>query len=291
MKRIFILILAAAAIGGSCKKDETREEPSLQVTAPAVLEAISETSSIEAVHTAGSYTIIVMSNATWTATVETATLWCTASPASGTGNSAVRIDVEENPAPAPRSATIAFAAGTLTRTVTVTQNPQPATPPAPTVTPPHAASTQTWTLGAQTWSDAIHMPGCNKQDFVIDYTNPQCRSYTSGTNIWYYYNWIYVNANKAAMCPDPWRVPTCDDFTALSSTAASARLIDAWGFGGFVRPRTETNAVETTGTYGYYWSSTETSATNACYLTYSATSLNVGTGFAKELGRQARCVR
>jgi hypothetical protein len=33
-------------------------------------------------------------------------------------------------------------------------------------TPRYAASTQTWTFGEQIWSDAIHIPECNKTDFI-----------------------------------------------------------------------------------------------------------------------------
>jgi hypothetical protein len=283
MKRILILILAAAATGNSCKKDENREEPSLQVTAPAVLVTATDRSSMKATHTAGSYTITVMSNATWTAAVEAVTLWCTATPASGTGNSAVRIDVEENPALTQRNATITFAAGTLTKKVTVTQDPHPAPTPAPAPTPPHAASTQTWTLGAQTWSDAIHMPDCNKPEFASSEDTPQCRSHTDGANTWYYYNWIYLNTNKAAMCPDPWRMPTRGDFTTLSITPVS-QLIDAWSFGGFL--------IETlykADSQAYYWSDTESGLFAYCFSYHS-----IGQetdGFYKSRGLQVRCVR
>jgi hypothetical protein len=46
-------------------------------------------------------------------------------------------------------------------------------------TPPHAASTATWVIGDQTWSDAIHIPACDKKDFKESETAPRCRSYTS----------------------------------------------------------------------------------------------------------------
>jgi hypothetical protein len=49
-------------------------------------------------------------------------------------------------------------------------------------TPPYAASAQTWTFGNQTWSDAIHMPGCNKES-LIDLYDPDCCSYTTDGKI------------------------------------------------------------------------------------------------------------
>jgi hypothetical protein len=80
----------------------------------------------------------------------------------------------------------------------------------------YPSSNQTWTLGDQTWSDAIHCPECNKESFEESNTDPQCRSYTyDDGRIRFYYNWAFVDANKAEMCPTPWRVPTKDDFDAL----------------------------------------------------------------------------
>ena len=75
-------------------------------------------------------------------------------------------------------------------------------------TPPYAASTKTWTFGEQTWSDAIHIPECNKSSFTERYYETQCRSYTQGANTWYYYNWLYVNKHAARLCHSPWRVPS-----------------------------------------------------------------------------------
>ncbi|MDR2358676.1 MAG: fibrobacter succinogenes major paralogous domain-containing protein [Prevotellaceae bacterium] len=87
-------------------------------------------------------------------------------------------------------------------------------------TPPHAASTETWTVGKQTWSDAIHMPECNKETFELSLTAPQCRSYTTLLDMkYYYYNWPYVKASAAKLCPSPWRVPSYDDFKKLSDAS------------------------------------------------------------------------
>jgi hypothetical protein len=84
-------------------------------------------------------------------------------------------------------------------------------------TPPHAASAETWTVGDQTWSDAIHMPKCKEGTFKRKSSKPQCCSYTIEGKKYYYYNWPYVKANAAKLCPSPWRVPTTDDFRKLTA--------------------------------------------------------------------------
>jgi hypothetical protein len=103
-----------------------------------------------------------------------------------------------------------------------------------TKTPPYAASPQTWAFGNLIWSDAIQMPNCDKEDFKDSDISPQGRSYTSGEDTYYYYNWPYVNANKAKMCPSPWRVPSSADIDDLVVSDISAeQIITSWGLGGF----------------------------------------------------------
>jgi hypothetical protein len=233
---------------------------------------------IPATSTADSYTIAVTSNTAWTATVNTAATWCTLANANATGNGTVTVNIVENPIAASRAATVTVAAGTLTQQVAVTQAG---------VTPSYAASTQTWTFGAQTWSDAIRIPECDKESFTSDYNNPQCRSYTEGANTWYYYNWPYVNANKGTLCPSPWRVPSREDFDALVSNTTYSALSSAWGYGGYTI--SSLNNVSVT---AYHWSSTESSSniTYAHFLRYGSDNLYVTTLY-KDAGMQVRCVR
>jgi hypothetical protein len=101
-------------------------------------------------------------------------------------------------------------------------------------TPPHAASTKTWKFGSQTWSDAIEMPGCNKKTIGESATEPRCLNSTEGSNTWFYYNWVYVNANAKMMCPAPWRVPTYDDLVRLIDLPAPRNLMFLWNAGGMV---------------------------------------------------------
>jgi hypothetical protein len=102
-------------------------------------------------------------------------------------------------------------------------------------TPPHAASTRTWSVGIQTWSDAIHIPDCNKMNEMNSLTVPQCRSYTEGANTWYYYNWPYVIANADLLCPIPWHVPTSSDLDILRRGKYTAlELAITWGLNGYM---------------------------------------------------------
>jgi uncharacterized protein (TIGR02145 family) len=159
--------------------------------------------------------------------------------------------------------------------------------------PPYAASKKVWTLGNQTWSDAIHCPECNKATSEDSSTDPQCRSYTEGGKTWYYYNWPYVNQNAATLCPSPWRVPSASDFTPLLTNhgvywLSVGDLMAAWGgdYGGYANGQVAIY----TDSYAYYWSSTEYDRREAYYLGYRsgypAVTLN-----SMHYGYQVRCVK
>jgi uncharacterized protein (TIGR02145 family) len=251
---------------------------------------------IEAASTAGSYAVAVTSNAAWTASVNSAaTAWCLLTHASATGNGTVTVNVTANPMVATRAATVTFAAGTLTRTVAVKQYS----------TPPYAASTQTWTVGNQMWSDAIHVPDCNKSSFTTSNTEPHCRSYTSGTNTWYYYNWAYVNSRAALLCPSPWRAPTAEDFCTLdkslsgasscpsrtmSAQQVNATYVLAWGgsYGGYYN---SSGTLRNQDTYAYYWSSRALDSSYAYGLEYVSSYVFPQGTYFKPYGFQVRCVK
>jgi hypothetical protein len=95
-------------------------------------------------------------------------------------------------------------------------------------TPPHAASTRTWTYGNQVWSDAIRMPECDKSDFILSNTSPDCRKKALGGGTWYYYNWSYVKVKASKLCPSPWRVPSLDDLKILKNDRNSSLLYRHW---------------------------------------------------------------
>jgi hypothetical protein len=285
---LFILMIAAAAfmLAGCGKNGGEPDEP--PVTPP---ELSVTPASIPATAAAGSYAVTVTSNTAWTATVSSAASWCTLDNAAATGNGTVTVNAAANTATDTRAATVTVAAGTLTRTVSVTQD---AFIP---LTPPNAASTQTWGLGEQTWSDAIHIPACSGTSFTESYTEPQCCSYTEGDSTWYYYNWPYVNANKNTLCPSPWRVPTHEDFITLANNVDGRTLGTLWGYGGYANGRSIHNYTET---YGLYWASTACSSDCDCdgncdgdrahHLDYSSGYISADYD-SKELGFQVRCVK
>jgi hypothetical protein len=231
---------------------------------------------INATSTTGSYTIAVTSNTSWSASRNT--MWYSLSNASATGNGTVTVGVTENPTVALRAATITFNAGTFTRTVTVTQAPN---------TPLYAASTQTWVMGDQIWSDAIQIPECNKASFYESNDTPQCRSYTEGKT-WYYYNWAYVDQYAATLCPSPWRVPTKSDFESLKTNPTVSLLFNDWGTGGEVVASGPSFVLIFAG----YWSSVSKSDISAYLLRVDPTiyqEVNYW-GSAKYMALQVRCV-
>jgi uncharacterized protein (TIGR02145 family) len=234
----------------------------------------------------------VTSNAAWTAAALAD--WLTLAPAAGNGNGTVNITVTGNTTADARTATVTLTAGTLTRTVSVSQDVAP---------PPHAASTQTWTIGEQIWSDAIQIPDCNKDAFEESLTNPQCRSYTADGNMYYYYNWAYVSQMANDLCPSPWHVPTAQDFVTLDINLGGdgenrfdmpswieESYIDAWG--GSRNGSAYSDEIRSMGSAGFYWSATELDDTNAYYLYFSASGLlfvnNTGAYYG---GFHVRCVR
>ncbi|MDR3184979.1 MAG: hypothetical protein LBT49_06220 [Prevotellaceae bacterium] len=158
------------------------------------------------------------------------------------------------------------------------------------------ASDQAWTFGNQTWSDAVHCPECDKKTFEESDTEPQCRSYTNSETgkTYYYYNWPYVNANKAVMCPSPWRVPTKTDFEDLTSylsgeTQTTLNTFGAvWGYGGFALPDRIRGVYHAT----RYWSSDADERypkfAISCITIWGHTGWHYNDRFA---GLQVRCVK
>ena len=246
-----------------------------------IASALVSSTSIAVAATAGAYPINVTSKAAWMATLSGGAAWCTLTNTSGTGNGTVTVNVAENASEAPRAATVTVTAGTLTADVTVTQAAKAAAPP------PHAASTTTWTFGAQQWSDAINIPDCNKSEFTDSPNTPSCRSFNgTGTNgaTYYYYNWAYVNANKDALCPAPWRVPTKGDLDAVVASATASVLLQQWPKRGWVNSSVDPccpNVVRE-------WSQTEDSGSNA--WAFYDDNYDIGSR-GKNFGFAVRCVK
>jgi uncharacterized protein (TIGR02145 family) len=184
-------------------------------------------------------------------------------------------------------------AGTYSYTITATGEGDCTTSTTGTIavtatTPPLAASTQTWVISGngitQTWSDRIESPSdCNKSSFSSDNSNPQCRSNTYNSVLYYHYNWPYVNANKNTLCPpgSGWRMPTKDDFInldkALGGTgdnrSAGLAVVEGWYFakwGCVYAGKADGSSMTHLGSNCMNWSATEYDATQAIDGHYDA---------------------
>ena len=135
----------------------------------------------------------------------------------------------------------------------------------------------------------------------------------AGRQYGYLYNWCAAmggqntaacaNATTPApvpttnICPAGWRLPTVsptDEFTALNtainggSTSSDAGLLSN---GLFQRSGNWHGSFYGQGSYGYYWSSTQSNATYAYYLYLVSTSVNPAGSYGyKDYARAVRCV-
>jgi uncharacterized protein (TIGR02145 family) len=86
--------------------------------------------------------------------------------------------------------------------------------------PPGAASTQTWTIGTQTWSAPIQIApaGCTAATNFGSTNPPTTALYRNSglvSEAGYLYNWKCANEQSAILCPSPWRIPSKDDIISL----------------------------------------------------------------------------
>ena len=174
-------------------------------------------------------------------------------------------------------------------------------------------TSQTWTIGSQTWSDAVMAVRCRKDDYhggVGLWTTPEyridCRQ-NEGYGDWF--SWRAVDTYKAQLCPDGWRVPTVEDFKnldiALGFTgenrgfdgASIQAYLEEWGgeFGGYVWVTHDTEILTPVevGTYACYWSQTEESDDRGHSLAFGTAYMHVSPqgGGDKYNGFSLRCVK
>jgi hypothetical protein len=215
----------------------TRTVAIAQVAIAPILTA--DPTAIESTAGAASHSVAVTSNLDWTAAVSAGATWCTVSPATGTENGTVTVNVALNAATASRVATVTITAGTLTRAVSVTQAAFTFTVNEINDAPTYAASNKAWLIDgyAKVWSDAIQMPECNKASFANSETTPQCRSFEINGKTFYYYNQQYVKANYSRMCPSPWSMRIWDGSVYGESGRHPALETAAalWGYGGYAQ--------------------------------------------------------
>jgi len=167
------------------------------------------------------------------------------------------------------------------------------------------------TGGATTYTVASYYVTPSTTNFTTEPTAPSIS--TNGTGQYgYLYNWCAAMGGQAtaacanattptpvtttSICPSGWRLPTGNggEFSALNTaingglTNTDAGLIGAsWlaqrgGFWG--------SGFGTQGSYGYYWSSTQNSATSAYSLGFSSTSVYPASYNYKYYGFAVRCV-
>jgi uncharacterized protein (TIGR02145 family) len=172
------------------------------------------------------------------------------------------------------------------------------------------ASAGVWVISSgginQIWSDVVIATGCDKTDFNSPNTSPylsDCRNAVGGDQNFHghYFSWCAVVRYAASLCPAPWRVPTNQDFvdlhTALGSpnnsdgtyTATSGTGIPTGGIWG--GSRFTALATILTAESSFYWSSTESSATQAWSLAFDATNVLPQGASNKAIGFALRCVR
>jgi uncharacterized protein (TIGR02145 family) len=171
-------------------------------------------------------------------------------------------------------------------------------------------TSQTWTVGKQTWSDVVIAENCQKTTFNGIHEdgsfNADCRMNEGYGDL---FSWCAIARFQNQLCPAPWRVPTVQDFIDLDiamggdgtnrNSPELATLIqntylnpDVWGGtrqGGYCRPD---GTLDHRGNGSLYWSQSEENATHAYYLSFSGVGrARPKLGFNKTVGFALRCVR
>jgi uncharacterized protein (TIGR02145 family) len=176
------------------------------------------------------------------------------------------------------------------------------------------ASTQTWVIGAQTWSAPLKkaQAGCTQTTDFGSITNPPMTAYYRSSELYnsssgYLYNWNCVNDYGYLLCPSPWRVPSNTDIGALhtalggvnSYTPVQYTMPDGWivakygtAWGGvFAGVGLGADVVEK-GTRLNIWGTTELDDTRALALQLRLpTTACTNCVSLKSSGYQVRCVR
>ncbi len=187
------------------------------------------------------------------------------------------------------------------------------------------ATLQEWTVGSQTWSDAVIAAECHSRTAFnggsIYSPNVDCRNATNGFN-GDYFTWCAVMKYADVLCPGEWRVPTTEDFATLhvalggtlptagstqifntatlgycptngggaycvnSSSATGGSSGSKWGGSRFTA-----SAANLTHATSFYWSSSELSPEVAYLMLYLSTSSSPQASYDKGNGLALRCVK
>jgi uncharacterized protein (TIGR02145 family) len=177
---------------------------------------------------------------------------------------------------------------------------------------------KTWTVGTQTWSDAVMAERCaGKEDYSGVYASTDhvtdCRENGAYGHL---FSWMAVSTYAAQLCPEPWRTPVSRDFIDLDIALGgdgTNKMADMhinnyvdpemWGgeHGGYcwVNDADEL-IVQSQGAYGLYWSGESANRNNAAILLFGidpeayppdyGASSPAGTSH-KNNGATLRCIR
>jgi len=169
------------------------------------------------------------------------------------------------------------------------------------------ATDRTWTVGSQTWSDAVTTTNCQKKSFngsddpkIWNY-NADCRSNPDYPGD--FFSWCAVVRFQDELCPEPWRVPTHWDFISLDRTLGGGgryqynsnlrqKYLNDWGghYGGYCHSG---GALDMDlDSWAFYWSKSESNATSGFFLYFGhSNSVNPQRSYFKQFGLSLRCVR
>ena len=291
---------AATAVKITVTQDEAVPYLNLSPTTTAVVFNLAGTAA-----TSGSLTYTVETNSVsdppWDAIPNQAWLTVTKDYANNTFTLSAPNNEDFVEVPPPAEVDVK-AGSTSFRTLEVSQ------PGNPNGVPKAAASVQIWTVGNQKWTDYIEYDGKNKTDLTTYNGTEATGDYrNAGAYKGYLYSWFYVDLNKAALCPSPWRVPSKDDFIELDlalggngtneqtgNTTLVNKYISDWGaiYSGYA---TGAGALTYQGSYVYAWSSDEANTTQAYYQLLTNTGNVQPFGYtssqAKPGARPVRCVK
>jgi len=166
------------------------------------------------------------------------------------------------------------------------------------------ASTQTWQVGSQIWSDAVQATNCDKTTFNGGSSGnfrSDCRSNPDYPGD--LFSWCAVVRFGDVLCPAPWRVPTRQDFMNLDRALGGTGLnnqndstlrnkyLNDWG--GVYSGISSSNGVRNgQGIFTLYWSQMEFDALDAYSLRFNRSGNVVPQRWSiKSGGHSLRCVR
>ncbi|MDR2448869.1 MAG: hypothetical protein LBD52_02795 [Prevotellaceae bacterium] len=160
--------------------------------------------------TAGTYTIPVTSNTSWTAAVEVSAAWCTLTTASGKGNGTVTVSAPQ--AIFKRQATIFVNAGTLRDSVIIFQHGEPVYDSGVNIGGVIWATRNVNDFG--TFASPYENGKFYQFNRVVAYTSTDPLSPEWDDTLPEYGGWFLINDP----CPEGWRVPSQSEFQRLAAS-------------------------------------------------------------------------